>query len=60
MKYSVIIIGAGMAGLSCCHKLIEYGIKDILLIEANNRIGGRINTINFGSFINYFILLYNI
>jgi spermine oxidase len=55
MKYSVIIIGAGMAGLSCCHKLIEYGIKDILLIEANNRIGGRINTINFGSLIDYFI-----
>lgn len=48
LKYSVIVIGGGMSGLSCCAKLIENGIKDILLIEANNRLGGRINTIDFG------------
>lgn len=47
-KYSVIVIGGGMSGLSCCSKLIENGINDILLVEANNRLGGRINTIEFG------------
>jgi len=51
MKYRIIVVGAGMAGISCCHKLIEYGLNDILLVEANSRIGGRINTINFGNLI---------
>ncbi len=48
-KFSVIVVGGGMAGVSCCSKLIENGIHDVLLLEANDRLGGRINTINFGN-----------
>ena len=47
----VIVIGAGIAGLSTCVRLQEAGIKDILLLEANDRIGGRMNTIPFRKFL---------
>ncbi|RMZ99367.1 spermine oxidase-like [Brachionus plicatilis] len=48
----VLIVGAGMSGLSACLKLIEAGIYDFKLIEASDRIGGRIHTIFFdNSFI---------
>jgi monoamine oxidase len=37
-----------MSGLSAAIKLIENGISDILILEANDRLGGRICTIPFG------------
>jgi monoamine oxidase len=46
-KYQVLIIGAGMAGLSAAVKLIESGVKNIAILEADNRIGGRIHTQQF-------------
>lgn len=46
--YDVIVIGAGVSGLSTCAQLIQNGIKNILLIEAGNRLGGRVNTISYG------------
>lgn len=42
-EYDVIIIGAGAAGLSCAHQLIQKGLK-VLILEAQSRIGGRIRT----------------
>jgi monoamine oxidase len=48
--FKVIIIGSGMSGLSAAIKLIENGIKDILILEANDRLGGRICTMPFGKF----------
>jgi spermine oxidase len=47
-SYSVAVVGAGIAGLSACVRLLENGIKNIILIEASDRIGGRINTIPYG------------
>lgn len=43
--YQVIIIGAGIAGLSCAKYLIENNIENILILEAQNQIGGRCRTI---------------
>jgi phytoene dehydrogenase-like protein len=37
----VIIIGAGIAGLAAATELLKYG-ADVLILESNNRIGGRI------------------
>ncbi|KAM7274277.1 hypothetical protein ACFE04_028941 [Oxalis oulophora] len=38
---SVIIVGAGMSGITAAKTLQENGIKDFLMLEATNRIGGR-------------------
>lgn len=39
----IIVIGAGMAGLAAARKLKAYG-HDVLILDARNRIGGRIQT----------------
>ncbi|XP_042498769.1 polyamine oxidase 6-like [Macadamia integrifolia] len=44
---SVIIVGAGMSGISAAKTLSDAGIKDILILEATDRIGGRIHKTNF-------------
>lgn len=48
-KYKVIIIGAGMAGLSSANHLIKNGCSDFAILEARNRVGGRIIGIEMGS-----------
>lgn len=40
----VIVIGAGLAGLSCAYELAKRGHK-VLVLEARDRVGGRIETI---------------
>ncbi|WP_191499052.1 flavin monoamine oxidase family protein [Mycobacterium simulans] len=40
---SVLVVGAGMAGLSAARSLADAGWP-VRLIEARNRIGGRVNT----------------
>lgn len=41
----VLIIGAGMAGLSAANHLLQNGCNDFLIVEARGRIGGRIVSI---------------
>lgn len=36
-NYKVVIVGAGIAGLSAAQHLIHNGIKDIIILEASNR-----------------------
>jgi monoamine oxidase len=48
-KADVIIIGAGVAGLAAGRELAKAG-KKVILLEARNRIGGRINTLNVPGF----------
>ncbi|KAI5633969.1 flavin containing amine oxidoreductase domain-containing protein [Phthorimaea operculella] len=40
----VIIIGAGMAGLSAAHRLTQCGIRNFVVLEAKERPGGRIHS----------------
>ncbi|XP_043478885.1 spermine oxidase-like isoform X2 [Leptopilina heterotoma] len=39
---SVIIVGAGAAGIAAASKLYQNGFKDVKIFEADGRIGGRI------------------
>lgn len=41
-KCNVVIVGAGMAGLSAANHLKKNGMEDFKILEARNRIGGRI------------------
>lgn len=42
-KPQVIVIGAGLAGLSCAVRLNQQGVRTLVL-EATDRIGGRLRT----------------
>ena len=46
----VIIVGAGLAGLSCARRLMEDNIP-VLVLDANQRIGGRLKTDYLDGFI---------
>ena len=42
-EYDVIIVGAGFSGLIAARELFRAG-KNILLLEARERVGGRVHT----------------
>ena len=46
----VLIIGAGLAGLSCSRTLEDYGIS-YLLLEASDTVGGRVRTDHVNGFL---------
>src|SRR4051794_29391781 len=41
----VVVIGAGITGLACAHKLISLGV-DALVLEAAPHVGGKIATVH--------------
>lgn len=47
-KINIAIIGAGASGIAAASRLLQGGINDFVVLEANDRIGGRINTVDFG------------
>ncbi|XP_073701816.1 spermine oxidase-like isoform X2 [Garra rufa] len=40
----VVIIGSGFAGLAAASALVKGGFKNVLVLEAKDRVGGRVNT----------------
>lgn len=48
MKYDCVIIGAGLAGLSCAHNLSKAG-KKILVLDRNSHVGGRLQSIVYNN-----------
>lgn len=49
MMKNIVVIGAGASGIAAATKLISNGYQNVKVLEAENRIGGRINTISYGS-----------
>ncbi len=43
-----LILGAGIAGLSAASHLAKNGFADFKVLEARNRLGGRIATMQIG------------
>ena len=41
-QVKVVIIGSGAAGVSAAVKLEEFGFEDFIVLEASDRIGGRV------------------
>ena len=46
--HQFIVIGAGIAGLSAASHLAKNGFKDFKVLEARNRLGGRVATMQIG------------
>ncbi|XP_014771252.1 lysine-specific histone demethylase 1A isoform X1 [Octopus bimaculoides] len=46
----VVIIGAGMAGLTAARQLISFGM-DVTIVEARDRVGGRVATFRKGNYV---------
>uniref|UniRef100_A0A453JCK0 Amine oxidase domain-containing protein n=1 Tax=Aegilops tauschii subsp. strangulata TaxID=200361 RepID=A0A453JCK0_AEGTS len=44
----VIIVGAGMSGISAGKRLSEAGITDLVILEATDHVGGRMHKRDFG------------
>lgn len=40
----IVIIGAGASGIAAASKLLDHGYQNIVVLEADDRIGGRIWT----------------
>jgi monoamine oxidase len=46
-KRKVVIVGGGLAGLSCAHELQKYGFE-VVVLEGQGRAGGRVQTLREG------------
>lgn len=54
----IVVIGAGLAGLSATKTLLENGFTDVTILEATDRIGGRVQSVNLGKkdvMLDYFL-----
>jgi len=40
-QYDAVIVGAGWAGISAAKALLDNGVDDVLVLEAQDYIGGR-------------------
>lgn len=45
---SIIIVGTGPSGIAAATRLLKNDYNNIVILEAENRIGGRINSVKFG------------
>ncbi|KAJ5393288.1 uncharacterized protein N7487_010929 [Penicillium crustosum] len=48
-RTKVAVLGAGVAGVTAAKSLSDNGIDDFLLVEYQDRIGGRMHDVSFGS-----------
>ena len=51
-QYDVIIIGSGISGLSAASELVDNGVSNILILEAQDYVGGRTHTVQIGKLVN--------
>lgn len=44
-RATVVVVGAGVAGLTAANRLRQLGIDDVLVVEAAEHVGGRIKQV---------------
>ena len=53
MQYDVVVIGGGVAGLTCAIELHKQG-RQVLVLEERSHVGGRIATENVDGLQSWF------
>ena len=48
VEAEVLVLGAGMAGITVAARLKEEGVEGVVVVEGSNRIGGRVKDAQFG------------
>ena len=49
MNSKIVVIGAGASGIAAATQLVNLGFSNVIILEAENRIGGRIFTVPFAA-----------
>lgn len=49
MNPAIVVIGAGASGVAAATYLLEQGHKNLIVLEAEKRIGGRVHTVPFAA-----------
>jgi monoamine oxidase len=44
LEADVVVVGAGLAGLTAARRLVQKGVKSVVVLEARDRVGGRTYT----------------
>jgi len=44
-RLDAVVVGAGIAGLSAAHRLHALGFRDLLVLEASGRVGGKVSAV---------------
>ncbi|MEG2867686.1 MAG: FAD-dependent oxidoreductase [Terrisporobacter sp.] len=55
VSYNLVIIGGGAAGLSAGVEALKRGVKNVLIIERNNDLGGNLNVFIHKGFGEYYL-----
>ncbi|GIX84722.1 spermine oxidase [Caerostris extrusa] len=50
-KLQVVIVGAGLAGLACGLQLFKNNFSNIKILEAQDKIGGRLSSVQFNNYL---------
>uniref|UniRef100_A0A146L738 Peroxisomal N(1)-acetyl-spermine/spermidine oxidase n=1 Tax=Lygus hesperus TaxID=30085 RepID=A0A146L738_LYGHE len=44
----IVIVGGGVSGIAAAVSLVDKGFDNVTVLEAEDRVGGRVNTVPFG------------
>lgn len=53
----VAIVGAGAAGIGAAEYFYNEGMNDFVVLEARDRVGGRVQSVQVNNLINYLLTL---